>query len=390
MNDPRHPHTANEPRMVNPAGSVVGNDHDAKIAGGDLLSPLTIRGVTLRNRIAVSPMCQFCAADGLADDWHLVHLGSRAVGGAGLVLTEAVAVTPTGRISPRDLGLWDDRHIEPLARIARFLDRMGAAAGIQLAHAGRKASSPPPWEGGGSLNTPEQGGWPVVSASAIPFAEDRPVPRALDESGIEDVTGAFVSAARRAVRAGFKVVELHAAHGYLFHQFLSPLSNRRTDGFGGSLENRMRLLVKVATAVRQALPGEVPLFVRISATDWVEGGWDIEQSVVLASALRQLGVDLIDTSSGGAIPNAKVPAGPGYQIPFAAEIRKRAGIMTGAVGLITEPHQANEIITSGAADLVLLAREMLREPYWALKAQAALDQEPSWPVQYSYAVRRHG
>ena len=390
MNDPRHPHTANEPRMVKPAESDAGGDLDSKISNDGLLSPLTIRGVTLRNRIAVSPMCQFCAADGLADDWHLVHLGSRAVGGAGLVLTEAVAVTPAGRITPRDLGLWDDRHIEPLARIACFLDRMGAATGIQLAHAGRKASSRPPWEGGGSLNTPEQGGWPVVGASAIPFAEDRPVPRALDESGIEDVTSAFVGAARRAVQAGFKVVELHAAHGYLFHQFLSPLSNRRTDGFGGSLENRMRLLVKVATAVRQALPGEVPLFVRISATDWVEGGWDIEESVVLASALRQLGVDLIDTSSGGAIPNVRVPAGPGYQVPFAAEIRKRAGIMTGAVGLITEPRQANEIITSGAADLVFLAREMLREPYWALKAQAELGQEPSWPVQYSYAVRRHG
>jgi 2,4-dienoyl-CoA reductase (NADPH2) len=376
--------------MVKPAESDAGGDLDSKISNDRLLSPLTIRGVTLRNRIAVSPMCQFCAADGLADDWHLVHLGSRAVGGAGLVLTEAVAVTPAGRITPRDLGLWDDRHIEPLARIACFLDRMGAAAGIQLAHAGRKASSRPPWEGGGSLNTPEQGGWPVVSASAIPFAEDRPVPRALDESGIEDVTSAFVGAARRAVQAGFKVVELHAAHGYLLNQFLSPLSNKRTDAYGGSPENRMRLLLEVAAGVRQALSDEAALFVRISATDWVEGGWDIEQSVVLASALRQLGVDLIDTSSGGAIPNVKVPAGPGYQVPFAAEIRKRAGIMTGAVGLITEPRQANEIITSGAADLVFLAREMLREPYWALKAQAELGQEPSWPVQYSYAVRRHG
>lgn len=390
MSDIRPSQPADRSRAVNPSEQVAAQDQHAKNDDANLLSPLVIRGVTFRNRIVVSPMCQFCADDGLADDWHLVHLGSRAVGGAGLVLTEAVAVTPAGRITPRDLGLWDDRHIEPLARIARFLDRMGAVTGIQLAHAGRKASSRPPWEGGGSLNTPEQGGWPVVSASAIPFAEDRPVPRALDESGIEDVASAFVSAARRAVRAGFKVVELHAAHGYLFHQFLSPLSNRRTDGFGGGLENRMRLLVKVGTAVREALPREVPLFVRISATDWIEGGWDIEQSVVLAGALRQLGVDLIDTSSGGAIPNVKVPAGPGYQVPFAAEIRKRAGIMTGAVGLITEPHQANEIITSGAADLVLLAREMLREPYWALKAQATLDQDPNWPMQYGYAVRRHG
>lgn len=359
-------------------------------ASADLLSPLTIRGVTLRNRIAVSPMCEYCAIDGLADDWHLVHLGSRAVGGAGLVITEATAVTPEGRISSADLGIWDDRHIEPLARIARFLKRMGATSGIQLAHAGRKASSRPPTAGGGSLNTPEEGGWPVVSASPIPFTDDWPVPRALDQAGIVEVTSAFVNAARRAVQAGFQIIELHSAHGYLFHQFLSPLSNKRTDKYGGSLENRMRFLLEVTSAVREVIPDEMPLFVRISATDWVKGGWDLEQSVALASALRGVGVDLIDTSSGGAVPNIAIPLQPGYQVPLAAEIRKRAAIMTGAVGLITEPHQANEIITSGAADLVLLAREMLREPYWALKAQATLGHEPDWPIQYGYAVRKRG
>jgi len=354
--------------------------------GSHLLSPIAIRGVSLKNRIAVSPMCQYSAVDGLADDWHLVHLGSRAVGGAGLVITEATAVTPEGRISPADLGLWDDGQIEPLARVARFLHRMGAVSGIQLAHAGRKAGTRPPWEGGGPLKAPEKGSWTPVGPSPIPFAEGYPVPRTLDEEGIREVTAAFVAAGRRAIQAGFEVIELHAAHGYLLHQFLSPLSNRRTDAYGGSLENRMRLPLEVAAALRKALPGNVPFFVRISATDWVEGGWDLGQSVALARALRPLGVDLIDTSSGALVLNARIPVARNFQVPFAAAIRKEAGILTGAVGRITEPDQAEEIIASGAADLVLIGREMLREPYWALKAHQALDREPGWPVQYGYAI----
>ena len=369
-------------------GCVAHVGHDRTIPDVDLLSPLTIRGVTVRNRIVVSPMCQYCAVDGLADDWHLVHLGSRAVGGAGLVFTEATAVTREGRISPGDLGIWDDQHIEPLARVARFVHRMEAVAGIQLAHAGRKASCQPPWEGGASLKNAEQGGWPVVGPSPIPFDEGDPVPRPLDEPEIRNVVAAFAAAGRRAIRAGFKVIELHSAHGYLLHEFLSPLSNQRTDRYGGSLENRMRLTLEVATELRHVLPNDVPLFVRISATDWVEGGWDIEQSVALAQKLQPLGVDLVDASSGALVPRVRIPVERNYQVPFAARIRKEAKIMTGAVGLITEPDQANEIITSGSADLVFLAREMLREPYWSLKAQQTLKQEPNWPVQYGYAVRR--
>jgi 2,4-dienoyl-CoA reductase-like NADH-dependent reductase (Old Yellow Enzyme family) len=370
------------------AGCHARVGHDRTIPDVDLLSPLTIRGVTVHNRIVVSPMCQYCAVDGLADDWHLVHLGGRAVGGAGLVFTEATAVTREGRIAPGDLGIWGDGHIEPLARIARFIHRMGAVAGIQLAHAGRKASCQPPWEGGASLKTAEQGGWPVIGPSSIPFDEGDPVPRSLDEAGIREVVDAFAAAGRRSIRAGFKVIELHAAHGYLLHQFLSPLSNRRTDLYGGSLENRMRLTLETAAELRRVLPDDVPLFVRISATDWVEGGWDLPQSVALAQKLRPLGVDLIDASSGALIPRVRIPVGRNYQVPFAAAIRNEAGIMTGAVGLITEADQANEIITSGSADVVFLAREMLREPYWSLKAQQALNQDPSWPVQYGYAVRR--
>jgi 2,4-dienoyl-CoA reductase (NADPH2) len=332
-------------------------------------------------------MCQYCAKDGFADDWHLVHLGSRAAGGAGLVVVEASAVTAEGRITPGDLGIWDDAHAEPLARVARFLHREGAVAGIQLAHAGRKASCDLPWKGGAPLS-PEQGGWPVVGPSPVPFHEGGPTPRELDEAGIDAVVAAFVAAARRALAASFRVLEIHAAHGYLLHEFLSPLSNHRTDRYGGSLESRMRLPLRVAAEVRRAMPDDLPLFVRISATDWVEGGWDLAQSVELARALCHLGVDLIDCSSGGLVPKALIPVGRNYQVPFAAAIRKEAGVRTAAVGLITEPAQANEIITSGAADLVFLAREMLREPYWALKAQQALNQEPSWPVQYGYAVRR--
>lgn len=362
-------------------------DHDRTAPDIDLLSPLTIRGVTLRNRIAVSPMCQYCAVDGLADDWHLVHLGSRAVGGVGLIFVEATGVTAQGRITPGDMGLWSEAHIDPLARIARFLKRMGSVPAIQLAHAGRKASTKVPWEGGAQLK-PSEGAWETIAPSAIPFYEGDTPPRELDEAGIQEVIAAFRAATERAVAAGFEVIELHAAHGYLLHEFLSPLSNHRTDQYGGSLENRMRLVLEVATAMRQTLDDQTPLFVRISATDWVEGGWDLEQSIVLSRELKTCGVDLIDTSSGALVPHAKIPVGKNYQVPLSAAIREQAGILTGAVGLITEPAQASEIITSGEADLVLLGREMLREPYWALKAQQSLNQEPSWPTQYGYAVVR--
>jgi 2,4-dienoyl-CoA reductase-like NADH-dependent reductase (Old Yellow Enzyme family) len=363
-------------------------DHDREVPEVDLLSPLTIRGVTFRNRIVMSPMCQYCATEGMADDWHLVHLGSRAVGGAALIFVEATAVSRDGRISPGDMGIWDDRHVEPLARIARFVQSQGAVPGIQLAHAGRKASCDVPWNGGARLRTPEQGGWTVVAPSPIPFNDDDPPPMPLDEAGIDGVVAAFEAAARRALAAGFRVLEIHAAHGYLLHEFLSPLSNHRTDQYGGSLENRMRPLLRVAESLRRHMPRELPLFVRISATDWVEGGWDVEQSVVLAGHLRELGVDLIDVSSGALVPRARIPVGKGYQVPFARRIRDEAGIRTGAVGLITEPHHADEIITGGDADLVFLAREMLREPYWALKAQHELGAEPAWPTQYGYAVKR--
>jgi 2,4-dienoyl-CoA reductase-like NADH-dependent reductase (Old Yellow Enzyme family) len=350
-----------------------------------LFEPLTIRGITLKNRIVVSPMCQYSSVDGMADDWHLVHLGSRAVGGAGLIFVEATAVTAQGRITPGDMGIWEDRHIEPLARIARFIDRMGAVPAIQLAHAGRKASCLVPWQGGGRIKTPEEGGWEVVAPSAIPFRESDPLPRALDEAGIAEVVAAFAAAARRAIQAGFRVLEIHGAHGYLLHSFLSPLSNHRTDSYGGSLENRMRMLLQVAKGLREVMPGEMPLFTRISSTDWAEGGWDGDQSIALAKALKPIGVDLIDASSGGNVQKAVIPVAPGYQVPFAAAIRKEAGILTGAVGLITEPSQAESIIASGQADLVFLAREMLREPYWALKTARALGGDPKWPVQYERA-----
>lgn len=392
MNTPRTSHAGSDraagSQETHSAGCVARVGHDSTTPDVDLLSPLTVRGVTVRNRIVVSPMCQYCALEGMADDWHLVHLGSRAVGGAGLVFTEATAVTREGRISSGDLGIWNDGHIEPLARIARFIHRMGAVAGIQLAHAGRKGSCRPPWDGGASLKTPQEKGWSVVGPSPIPFDEGDPVPTPLDETGMKEVLAAFAAAGRRAIQAGFKVIELHSAHGYLLHEFLSPLSNRRTDQYGGSLENRIRLTLEVVAEMRRVIPEDMPLFVRISSTDWVEGGWDIEQSVVLAKKLQPLGVDLIDASSGALVPRVRIPVERNYQVPFAARIRKEAKIMTGAVGLITEPDQANEIITSGSADLVFLAREMLREPYWSLKAQQALNQDPNWPLQYGYAVRR--
>jgi 2,4-dienoyl-CoA reductase-like NADH-dependent reductase (Old Yellow Enzyme family) len=369
-------------------GCPAGTDHDREVPEIDLLSPLTIRGITLRNRIVMSPMCQYVAAEGLASDWHLVHLGSRAVGGVALVMVEATAVTRDGRISSGDMGLWGEQHVEPLARIARFVHSQGAVAGIQLAHAGRKASCEPPWKGGASLKTPAAGGWTVVGPSPIPFQEGDPVPVPLDEAGIEGIVAVFEAAARRALAAGFRVLEMHAAHGYLLHEFLSPLSNRRSDHYGGSLENRMRLPLRVAERLRQQWPAELPLFVRISATDWADGGWDVEQSVVLARRLQALGVDLIDVSSGGLVPKARIPVGKGYQVPFARKIRDEVGILTGAVGLITEPRHADEIVTGGDADLVFVARELLREPYWALKAQHELGAEPSWPTSYGYAVKR--
>jgi 2,4-dienoyl-CoA reductase-like NADH-dependent reductase (Old Yellow Enzyme family) len=369
-------------------GCPAGTDHDREVPEIDLLSPLTLRGVTFRNRIVMSPMCQYVATEGLASDWHLVHLGSRAVGGAALVMVEATAVTRDGRISPGDMGIWGDEHVEPLARIARFVHSQGAVAGIQLAHAGRKASCEPPWKGGTRLKAAEEGGWTVVGPSPIPFNEGDPPPVPLDEAGIEAVVAAFEAAARRALAAGFRVIEIHAAHGYLLHEFLSPLSNHRTDPYGGSLENRMRLPLRVAERLRQTVPGDLPLFVRISATDWADGGWDVEQSVVLSRRLKELGVDLIDVSSGALVPKVRIPVGKGYQVPLARQIRHEAGIPTGAVGLITEPHHANEIVTGGDADLVFIGRELLREPYWALKAQQELGEEPSWPTPYGYAVKR--
>ena len=369
-------------------GARVDASHDQEVPEVDLLSPLALRSLTLRNRIAMAPMCQYSAEDGMANDWHLVHLGSRAVGGTGLVIVEATGVTPDGRITPGDLGIWSDAHIAPLARIARFVESQGAAAGIQLAHAGRKASTAAPWLGGATLKSAAEGGWPVVAPSAIPFHPDDPAPLALDAGGIEGIVDAFEAAARRALTAGFKVLEIHGAHGYLLHQFLSPHSNQRSDQYGGSLENRMRLLLRVTERVRAAMPAELPLFVRISGTDWAAGGWDIEQSVELSRRLKDLGVDLIDVSTGGNLPTARIPVAKRYQVPCSRRIRDDAEIPAGAVGLITDAKDADEIITGGDADLVLVGRELLREPYWALKAQHAFEEEPAWPIQYGYAVKR--
>jgi len=351
-----------------------------------LFDPFQIRSLKLRNRIVVSPMCQYSSVDGFADDWHLVHLGSRAVGGAGLVFVEASAVTPAGRITPGDMGIYTDGHIEPLARIARFVKRMGSVPAIQLAHAGRKASCAPPFHKGARLK-PEEGGWTVVAPSPIAFNDTDPLPHELNQTEIHQTIDAFVKAAQRAIAAGFEILEIHSAHGYLSHEFLSPLSNRRMDQYGGSFENRTRFVCEIATALRGVMPAGMPLFTRISCTDWVEGGWDLPQSIELARLLKPLGVDLIDCSSGALIKGAKIPIAPGYQVPFARAIRKDAEIATGAVGMITEPAQANEIVESGAADLTFLAREMLREPYWAIKAATALGCEPPWPIQYGYVVK---
>jgi 2,4-dienoyl-CoA reductase-like NADH-dependent reductase (Old Yellow Enzyme family) len=351
----------------------------------NLFDELQIRDVLLRNRIVVSPMCQYSSTDGFASDWHLVHLGSRAVGGASLIFTEACAVTPEGRISPQDLGIWKDEHIAPLARITSFLRGQGTVPGIQLAHAGRKASTPPPWQHGGFI--PEsKGGWKPVAPSDIRFADNYALPTALDEAGIQAVIQSFAAAAARALQAGFEVVEIHSAHGYLLHEFLSPLANLRLDSYGGSFENRTRLLREVVTAVRRVWPEKFPLFVRISATDWVPGGWDIDQSVALAELLGPLGVDLIDCSSGGIVPGAQIPLGPGYQVPFAYTIRQQTGILTGAVGMITSAAQADAILGEGKADVVILAREFLRNPYWPLSVARELGFPVSWPVQYLRAA----
>ncbi|HEY9657373.1 MAG TPA: NADH:flavin oxidoreductase/NADH oxidase [Allocoleopsis sp.] len=349
-----------------------------------LFTPLTQRDVTFRNRIAVSPMCQYSSTDGYADDWHLVHLVSRAVGGAGMVMTEAAAVEPEGRISPQDLGIWTDSHIEFLAKIVAQLQAYGAVAAIQLAHAGRKASTNPSWKRDQILTT-ENGGWQPVAPSAIPFDEHSPMPIALDRNGIQRIKQAFVQSTQRSIDAGFKVIEIHAAHGYLFHEFLSPLSNQRDDEYGGSFDNRIRLLLEVVTAVREVMPDRYPLWVRISASDWLENGWDLEQSIALSEKLKHLDVDLIDCSSGGILPGAHIPVGAGYQTNFAAQIRQQAGIATGAVGLITSPQQADHIIRSEQADVVLLAREMLRHPYWALEAAKQLGHDIPVPVQYARA-----
>jgi 2,4-dienoyl-CoA reductase-like NADH-dependent reductase (Old Yellow Enzyme family) len=349
-----------------------------------LFTPLTLRDVTFRNRIAVSPMCEYSSEEGFANDWHLVHLGSRAVGGAGAVFTEAAAVETRGRISPHDLGIYNDAHIGPLERITRFIEGQGAVAGIQIAHAGRKASTARPWEGGKPLSEAD-GGWPVVGPSPLPFAEGYPIPHALSEAEIGDIVRAFGKATVRAQKAGFRVVEIHAAHGYLLQEFLSPLVNRRDDRYGGSLLNRARIVREVVEEVRRHWPERYPLFLRLSATDWAEGGWTVEQSVELARQVKPLGVDLIDVSSGGAVPGVAIPLGPGYQTGFAERIRREADILTGAVGLITAPAQAEHILRTGQADMVLLAREMLRDPYWPRRAARELGAEITPPAQYGRA-----
>jgi len=347
-----------------------------------LFTPFRQRDIEMRNRLMVSPMCQYSCINGHATDWHLVHLGSRAVGGAGAVMAEAAAVVSEGRISPADLGVWRDEHTAPLARVFRFLKEQGAVPAIQLAHAGRKASTAPPWTGGGPVG-PDKGGWDdLVSASALPFADGHPTPTALDQAGIDRVVKAFATAAARMLDAGAEIIEIHAAHGYLLHQFLSPLSNRRKDGYGGSYDNRTRLVKETVAAVREVWPDRLPLYLRISATDWVEGGWNVEESVDLSREVGKMGVDLIDCSSGGAVPDAVIPVAPGFQVPFAERIRKDAGIATGAVGLITEAAQADAIVREGQADVVLMARELLRRPQWPLHAALELGETPPMPRQY--------
>jgi 2,4-dienoyl-CoA reductase-like NADH-dependent reductase (Old Yellow Enzyme family) len=383
------------PRPVRPAKKLVGRLGAGIRARGRLQSwvsfmahlfePLRLRGVELPHRILVSPMCQYSCHDGVAQDWHLVHLGSRAVGRAAGVLAEATAITAEGRISPADLGLWSDAQALPLQRVFSFIEQQGAVPGIQLAHAGRKASTREPWKGGRPLS-PQEGGWtPIYGPSPVAFAESYQVPQELTPTEITSTVEAFASAARRARTAGARIVEIHAAHGYLLHSFLSPLSNRRSDQYGGSFNNRIRVVCEVVEAARAVWPDECPLFIRISATDWTDGGWSVSDAVALAKTLRPLGVDLIDCSSGGNVATAKIPVGPGYQVGFAEQIRRESGVPTGAVGMITEPAQADEIIRSGQADVVFLARQFLRDPYWPLIAARVLGQEIAWPPQYERA-----
>ena len=350
-----------------------------------LFESYKLRNVEFRNRIWVSPMCQYSSVDGMPTDWHLVHLGSRAVGGAGLVIQEATAVSPEGRISSADAGIWSDAHAEAYQKITRFIKENGAVAGIQLAHAGRKASTSEPWNGGKIVDE-GYGGWETVAPSAIAFSDDYPMPREMSKSEIEQTINDFGTAAKRAVDAGFEVIELHAAHGYLFHEFLSPLSNKREDDYGGSLENRMRFLLETARKVREIVPKHLPVFVRISATDWMENGWNLDESIVLCKELKNVGIDLIDVSTGGSVPDAKIPVAPGYQVEFAAEIRKQVAIPTAAVGMITNAKQAEEILQNGAADAILVAREFLRDAYFPFTAAKELGSEVDVPKQYGRAI----
>jgi len=347
-----------------------------------LFSRFSLREVTFRNRVFVSPMCQYSCVDGVPNTWHLVHLGSRAVGGAGLVMVEASGVSPEGRISPYDMGIWSEAQRDAFRPITRFIREQGAVSGIQLAHAGRKASTDAPWKNQGAPLAPAAGGWEPLAPSALPFTPAHPVPRAMTRADMDLVTRQFSEAVQRALAAGFDVVEIHMAHGYLLHEFLSPLSNRRSDEYGGSLENRMRFPLAVTQAVRAVWPARLPLFVRISGSDWAPDGWDLEQSVELARRLKDAGVDLIDCSGGGLVPQQQIPVGPGYQVPFAAAIRERVGIATSAVGLITEAYQAEQIVATGLADAVSMAREFLRDPYWPLHAARQLGVDIAWPPQY--------
>ncbi len=345
-----------------------------------LFSPLTIKGITIRNRIAISPMCTYSATDGFANDWHLVHLGSRAIGGAGLIIQEATAVSPEGRITPDDLGIYNDEQVPMLKRITAFLRQQGAVSGIQLAYAGRKASCAVPWEGGQQLKK-EQGGWTTVSSSDKPFSPTDDAPQTLAIEEIKRIINDFKNAAIRTLEAGYQVIEIHAAHGYLIHQFLSPLSNFRTDNYGGSFENRIRLLLEIVDVIQEVWPDHLPLFVRLSATDWAEGGWDIDETFQLTTLLKQRGIDLIDCSSGGMVPYAQVPIAPGYQVGFSERIKRESGILTGAVGLITQANQAEAILQKEEADLILVARESLRDPHFPLNAARSLAEEIDWPKQ---------
>lgn len=346
-----------------------------------LFTPLPIRGLTLKNRLIISPMCQYSSVDGFANDWHLVHLGSRAIGGAGLIILEATGVSPEARISPEDLGIWKDEHIEKLTQITTFLHAQGAAAGIQLAHAGRKASTMVPWKGRSRVE-PEAGGWQTVAPSAIAYSEHYPQPIELDADGLQKVVTDFASAADRAMRAGFDVIEIHASHGYLLHQFLSPLTNKRTDEYGGSFENRARLLLEVIDAVKNIIPTSSPLFVRIPGSDWAEGGWTPDDAVELARLLQEKEVDVLDVTSGGLVSQQKITAGPAYQLPFATKIKRETGMMVSTVGMITQATQAESILVNGDADLIMIARESLRDPHFPLRAAHELKASIDWPVQY--------